>query len=62
MVARYGWRGGALREMRTDPFQSEARYLSGGGGLLTTVDDYARFAQALLDGGAPIRHARACAR
>ena len=28
--------------------------MSGGGGLLTTIGDYARFAQALLDGGAPI--------
>ncbi len=54
VVARYSWRAGTLREMPTDPFQSETRYLSGGGGLLTTVGDYARFAQALLDGGAPI--------
>src|SRR5437867_4092679 len=31
-----------------------AAYASGGGGLFTTVQDYARFVQALLDGGRPI--------
>lgn len=30
------------------------RYLSGGGGLHTTVGDYGRFVQLLLDGGAPV--------
>jgi CubicO group peptidase (beta-lactamase class C family) len=30
------------------------RYLSGGGGLHTTVGDYGRFVELLLDGGAPI--------
>ena len=30
------------------------KYPSGGGGLHTTAADYGRFAQALLDGGAPI--------
>jgi CubicO group peptidase (beta-lactamase class C family) len=30
------------------------RYLSGGGGLHTTVGDYGQFVQLLLDGGAPV--------
>lgn len=54
VVARYSGTAGTLRAMPPDPFESEARYVSGGGGLVTSVDDYARFAQALLDGGAPI--------
>jgi CubicO group peptidase (beta-lactamase class C family) len=54
VVARYSCRAGTLREMPKDPWSSEARYLSGGGGLSTTAGDYARFVQALLDGGAPI--------
>jgi CubicO group peptidase (beta-lactamase class C family) len=54
VVSRYSKAGGTIRAMPPDPFEREARYLSGGGGLLTTVGDYARFAQALLDGGAPI--------
>jgi CubicO group peptidase (beta-lactamase class C family) len=54
VVGRYSWRAGGLHAMPPDPFASEARYVSGGGGLVTSVADYARFAQALLDGGAPI--------
>ena len=54
VVARYSRAEGALRAMSSDPFASEARYVSGGGGVLTTIGDYARFAQALLDGGGPI--------
>ena len=37
----------ALIEMRTAP-----RFESGGGGLFSTMDDYARFAQMLYQGGA----------
>jgi CubicO group peptidase (beta-lactamase class C family) len=54
VVARYSRGDAGLRVMPPDPYASEARYVSGGGGLLTTISDYARFAQALLDGGAPI--------
>ncbi len=36
-----------LSETRTQP-----RFESGGGGLVSTIDDYARFAQMLLNGGA----------
>jgi CubicO group peptidase (beta-lactamase class C family) len=54
VVGRYSRRDGAFRAMSPDPFAAEARYLSGGGGLLTTIGDYARFAQALVDGGRPI--------
>ena len=45
---------GTVRAMPRDAFEREARYLSGGGGLHVTAGDYARFAQALLDGGGPI--------
>jgi CubicO group peptidase (beta-lactamase class C family) len=52
VVPRYGIANGTLRAM-PDP-TGEPRYASGGGGLFTTAADYGRFAQALLDGGAPI--------
>jgi CubicO group peptidase (beta-lactamase class C family) len=32
-------------------FRSRPRFLSGGGGLVSTVDDYLRFCQMMLDGG-----------
>ncbi len=34
------------------PFEEGCRYESGGGGLLSTLGDYSRFAQALAEGGA----------
>jgi CubicO group peptidase (beta-lactamase class C family) len=41
--------------MPADPDEPDgAIHPSGGGGLHTTVPDYARFVQALLDGGSPI--------
>ena len=51
VVSRYSKDTGTIRPMPPDPFEAEARYLSGGGGLHTTIGDYARFGQALLDGG-----------
>ena len=54
VVSRYSSAGGTIRAMPRDPFEREARYASGGGGLHTTIGDYARFSQALLDGGSPI--------
>jgi CubicO group peptidase (beta-lactamase class C family) len=33
------------------PYQGPKRYFSGGGGLVSTAGDYARFAQMLLNGG-----------
>jgi CubicO group peptidase (beta-lactamase class C family) len=54
VVSRYSKAGGAIRAMPPDPFERKARYVSGGGGLLTTAGDHARFAQARLDDGAPI--------
>jgi CubicO group peptidase (beta-lactamase class C family) len=48
---------GPDRRMRPQPggvgemFEPEARFLSGGGGLISTVDDFIRFAQMLLNGG-----------
>ena len=35
----------------TYPYEGPQRYFSGGGGLCSTVPDYARFAQMLLNGG-----------
>jgi len=35
----------------TSPFRREGRFLSGGGGLVSTIDDYFHFAQALCQGG-----------
>jgi CubicO group peptidase (beta-lactamase class C family) len=40
-------RGGGLQAM----YEPEARFLWGSGGLLSTPDDYLRFAQMLLNGG-----------
>jgi CubicO group peptidase (beta-lactamase class C family) len=35
----------------TSPYMKERSFLSGGGGLVSTIDDYARFCQMLLNGG-----------
>ena len=35
----------------TYPYEGPRRYFSGGGGLCSTISDYARFAQMLLNGG-----------
>jgi CubicO group peptidase (beta-lactamase class C family) len=40
----------AAQEQRGDP-SSKPAFLSGSGGLLSTIDDYFRFAQMVLDGG-----------
>lgn len=46
---------GSLVALRTDGltlmFEPEARFFWGSGGLLSTIDDYLRFAQMLLNGG-----------
>ncbi len=39
------------RAPHSGPWDGEGRFLSGGGGLLSTALDYARFAQMLADGG-----------
>jgi len=54
IVGRYSKGAGEIRPMRLSVPDAEARYASGGGGLVTTIGDYARFAQALAAGGAPI--------
>jgi len=36
----------------TSPYCGEVTFFSGGGGLVSTADDYARFCQMLLNGGA----------
>jgi CubicO group peptidase (beta-lactamase class C family) len=33
------------------PYDGRKRYFSGGGGLVSTVSDYSRFAQMMLNGG-----------
>lgn len=54
VVSRYSKAGGAIQAMRRDAFEREARYVSGGGGLHTTIGDYARFSESLLQGGSRI--------
>jgi CubicO group peptidase (beta-lactamase class C family) len=39
------------RAPRSGPWDGEGRFLAGGGGLLSTAPDYARFAQMLANGG-----------
>jgi len=36
---------------QTSPFRQKGRFVSGGGGLVSTIDDYFHFAQALCQGG-----------
>ena len=47
---------GDTMKLQDDPARSkylkQPRFLSGGGGLVSTIDDYFRFAQALCQGGA----------
>lgn len=55
-AACYQYQPGDRFSLQDDPqashFTSETGYLSGGGGLISTIDDYYRFAQALASGGA----------
>jgi len=43
--------GGSFVHTTTYPYDGPARYYSGGGGLCSTIGDYARFLQMLLNGG-----------
>jgi len=38
-------------ESQTSPFLDDNKFQSGGGGLVSTLPDYAKFAQMMLDGG-----------
>jgi CubicO group peptidase (beta-lactamase class C family) len=40
-----------IDDPRTSRFRTRRKYLSGGGGLVSTARDYARFCQMLLNGG-----------
>jgi CubicO group peptidase (beta-lactamase class C family) len=40
-----------IDDPRTSRYRTRRRYLSGGGGLVSTARDYARFCQMLLNGG-----------
>jgi CubicO group peptidase (beta-lactamase class C family) len=42
---------GAMQVCVTYPFEGPKRYFSGGGGLCSTISDYARFCQMMLNGG-----------
>ncbi len=42
---------GPMRATVTYPFEGPMRYCSGGGGLCSTISDYARFCQMMLNGG-----------
>jgi CubicO group peptidase (beta-lactamase class C family) len=57
-VARHVRRERGLAVMSGTPAPDRVRDVSGGGGLYTTIGDYGRFVQALLDGGRPILDAR----
>ncbi len=54
-AACYQYQPGDRMKLQDDPERSHFRtggsYLSGGGGLVSTIDDYFRFAQALCQGG-----------
>lgn len=54
VVARHVRRETGLALMSGVPAPDRVRDVSGGGGLYTTIGDYGRFVQALLDGGRPI--------
>ena len=55
-AACYLYQPGDTMKLQDDPERSrylkEPKFLSGGGGLVSTIDDYFRFAQALCQGGA----------
>jgi CubicO group peptidase (beta-lactamase class C family) len=42
---------GAMRITVTYPYEGPKRYYSGGGGLCSTISDYTRFCQMMLNGG-----------
>ncbi len=42
---------GSMRATVTYPFEGPKRYCSGGGGLCSTISDYTRFYQMMLNGG-----------
>ncbi len=42
---------GSMRATVTYPFEGPKRYCSGGGGLCSTIPDYTRFCQMMLNGG-----------
>jgi len=42
---------GSLAPLPNTPFLSKPRFLNGGGGLISSMDDYLRFARMLLAGG-----------
>ncbi|KAA1173325.1 beta-lactamase family protein [Marinobacter salinexigens] len=54
-AACYLYQPGDSMKLQDDPQRSRylkpAKFLSGGGGLVSTIDDYFRFAQALCQGG-----------
>jgi CubicO group peptidase (beta-lactamase class C family) len=55
LAGLYRWKDGALRQVRNAPMTGEGStppdFLSGGGGLFSTAQDYLRFARMLLGRG-----------
>ena len=51
-VTAYGMANGGLVETQNSLSMSSKVYFAGGGGLVSTVDDYSHFAQMLANGGA----------
>lgn len=50
-AANYNYHEGGMKRIETDPYTQIPQLLSGGGGLVSTVADYFRFAQMLLNQG-----------
>lgn len=52
LVTAYGMADGGMVETQNSLSMSSKVYFAGGGGLVSTVDDYSHFAQMLANGGA----------
>lgn len=51
LVTAYGYNDGAMVKNENSMSMSSRVYFAGGGGLVSTADDYAKFAQMLANGG-----------
>jgi len=51
LVTAYGYNNGQMVKNQNSMSMSSKVYFAGGGGLVSTADDYAKFAQMLANGG-----------
>lgn len=51
LVSAYNWTDGKMVKNQNSMSMSSKVYFAGGGGLVSTADDYSRFAQMLANGG-----------